>query len=210
MRRFALTKMKWTGLRKLALTLRDAVTAIAFVIFAALIIARLDGGSPERLSGNFRVSDGDTLALGATRYRLEGIDAPERLQLCGDGPQRWHCGEAARAALVSLVSTGGVECAGRNRDRYGRLLVVCTAQGRDLNAEMVRQGMAVAYGVAGVDYRGQETEARDAQRGLWSGVFDRPQDWRRMNGSMAEGGFAWLGALAGRLFGIDMGHEWED
>lgn len=182
--------MKWTGLRKLAFTLRDAVTFIAFVIFAALIAARLGGTPSERVSGGFRVSDGDTLALGDTRYRLEGIDAPERFQLCGSGPQQWRCGEAAKAALVSLVSAGGVECAGSSHDRYGRLLVVCTAQGRDLNAEMVRQGMAIVYGVSEVDYRRQEREAREARRGLWSGAFDRPQDWRRMKDGMAEGGFS--------------------
>lgn len=194
-------------LRKLTLTLRDAVTAAAFLIFAALIAARLDGTAPEHVAGTFHVSDGDTLSLGGTRYRLEGIDAPERMQSCGVKDSPWRCGEAARDALRALVAEGGVECAGRSKDRYGRLLVVCRAGGRVLNAEMVRLGMAIAYGGADVDYRREEAEARAAGRGLWSGAFDRPQDWRRMNGDMAEGGFDWLRALAGRLSGFDMANE---
>ncbi|MCX8999816.1 thermonuclease family protein [Rhizobiaceae bacterium BDR2-2] len=197
-------------MRKLIFTLRDAVTAIAFVILAALIVAKLDEGSTERLSGPFRATDGDTLSRDGKRYRLEGIDAPERTQTCGGADAVWRCGEAAQAALRELVSAGGVECTGRSRDRYGRLLVVCRSGGRDLNGEMVRQGMAIAYGRPEVDYRREEQEARAARRGVWSGDFDRPQDWRRMNGSVADGGFDWLRSAVGRLFGFDTGHEWED
>lgn len=197
-------------LRKLTLTLRDAITLAAFVIFGALIVARLDQAALERHTGAFRVSDGDTLSLAGARYRLAGIDAPERAQSCGAGDASWRCGEEARRVLVRLVGEGGVECAGGKRDRYGRLLVVCRTGEHDLNAEMVRLGMAIAYRSADVDYRHEETEARSARRGVWSGPFDRPQDWRRMNGSMADGSFDWLWGFISRISGYDMGHEWED
>lgn len=196
--------------RNMLIILRNGVTAVAFVILGALIVAKLDVRQTQRLDGQFRVSDGDTLALNGARYRLQGIDAPERMQTCGVNEAQWRCGEAAREVLKSLVARGKVTCEGRGTDKYGRLLVICRVDGRILNAEMVRLGMAIAYGGPDVDYRDEEAEARAAQRGVWSGDFDRPQDWRRMNGSMAEGGFAWLRDVVGRLFGFDAGEEWED
>ena len=37
---------------------------------------------PGPLTGDVRVIDGDTIAVGETRIRLEGIDAPETAQTC--------------------------------------------------------------------------------------------------------------------------------
>ncbi|PZU23857.1 MAG: exopolysaccharide biosynthesis protein [Shinella sp.] len=190
--------------------LRNGVTMVAFVILGALIVAKLDDRETQHLAGHFRVSDGDTLALNGTRYRLQGIDAPERRQTCGVNETLWPCGEAAREALKSLVATEAVTCEGNETDKYGRLLVICRAGGRNLNAEMVRQGMAIAYAGTDVDYRDEEAEARAARRGVWSGDFIRPQDWRQMNGSMAEGGFAWLQDFIGRFFSFDRSEEWEE
>lgn len=197
-------------MRNIMIVLRNAVTVVAFVILAALIVAKLDERTAQQLAGPFRVSDGDTLALDGGRYRLQGIDAPERMQTCIVHETLWRCGEAARTALRSLVAMGDVTCEGNQTDKYGRLLVICRAGGHILNAEMVRQGMAIAYPGTDVDYRREEAEARAARRGLWSGTFDRPQDWRRMNGSMAEGGLAWLRDSIRRLFGFDRSEEWEE
>ncbi|NJO23319.1 MAG: thermonuclease family protein, partial [Sphingomonadales bacterium] len=36
-----------------------------------------------KVSGIATVIDGDTIAIGETRIRLEGIDAPEAAQSCG-------------------------------------------------------------------------------------------------------------------------------
>ncbi len=190
-------------MRRLFLTLRNVVLAGAFMLFAALITVRLDDNATERLSGTFRASDGDTLSFSGARYRLQGLDAPERYQTCGGKGAEWRCGEAARTALAAMVAEGPLECAGQERDRYGRLLVTCRAGGLNVNAEMVRQGMAIAYGGGAVDYRREEAEARAALRGLWSGPFDRPQDWRRRRGDAGEGGFA-------RLFGLKMKQDEEE
>ena len=47
-----------------------------------------------------RIVDGDTLAIGETKIRLEGIDAPESDQLCLDrNAVKWNCGIAARDPL---------------------------------------------------------------------------------------------------------------
>ena len=48
-------------------TSRNSGQVTAFVIFAALIAARLNEGADERVSGHFHVSDGDTLSLSGVR-----------------------------------------------------------------------------------------------------------------------------------------------
>ena len=60
-------------------------------------------------------------------------------------------------------------------DRYGRDLAACAVDSRDINAELVRDGSALAYG----KYEAEEAQAKGARRGLWAGTFERPSDWRR-------------------------------
>jgi endonuclease YncB( thermonuclease family) len=51
----------------------------------------------ELISGVARIVDGDTLAIGETKIRLEGIDAPETDQVCLDqNAATWNCGIVAR------------------------------------------------------------------------------------------------------------------
>jgi endonuclease YncB( thermonuclease family) len=130
-----------------------------------------------------RVVDGDTLRLGEATVRLAGLDAPERGQPCqrSDGT-RFDCGEAAARQLAALVQRRGVTCNIARRDRYGRAVGVCHAEGRDLAEAMVASGWAIAvtegrrgqarYGVA-------EAQARSARQGLWDGRFETPETWRR-------------------------------
>jgi endonuclease YncB( thermonuclease family) len=58
------------------------------------------------------------------------------------------------------------------------VLAVCSLAGADVNAWMVRQGWALAYGSAG-HYQSQQDEARAAKRGIWAGTFTYPQQWRQ-------------------------------
>ena len=130
------------------------------------------------LLGQARVIDGDTLAIGAQKVRLFGIDAPEHDQLCKDARGGdWPCGQAARDRLVAL-SAGTVRCAGGDHDRYGRLLGICSAGGRDLNAVLVLEGMAEAYRKYALDYVAAEAQARAAHRGIWAGVHLAPEAFR--------------------------------
>ncbi|KQB11443.1 endonuclease YncB(thermonuclease family) [Rhodobacter capsulatus] len=133
----------------------------------------------EMLQGRARVVDGDTLAIGAQKVRLFGIDAPEHDQLCKDAQgQDWPCGQAARDRLAVLAA-GTVRCAGGDRDRYDRLLAVCSAGGRDLNAVLVAEGMAEAYRKYARDYIPEETQARASRRGIWAGPHLAPEAARR-------------------------------
>jgi len=133
----------------------------------------------DELSGMARVIDGDTIALGQQHIRLEGIDAPETDQVCLDAKGKpWTCGIAARDSLSSRIAGRIVSCAARGEDRYGRMLAICSAGGEDLNAFMVRQGLALDYVKYSRDYTSEEDTARERRRGMWAGAFIAPWDWR--------------------------------
>lgn len=128
------------------------------------------------LTGAAQAIDGDSLRLNGEELRLEGIDAPEYRQSCTDRARREvDCGRVARRALTDLLSRGIVTCEIGKVDRYGRGLARCKQGESDVNAAMVRQGQAVAYG----GYRSEEDEAKAAGRGLWALSFERPETWRR-------------------------------
>lgn len=148
----------------------------AILVAAALIVVALVA---ERfvpaLTGAVRVADGDSLEIDGERVRLEGIDAPERHQSCGEGEKTWPCGERARAALERIVTGGEVSCRPVDEDRYARAVSVCAVDGRDIGATLVAQGWAVATGFA---YASEQRAAREGGRGIWAGPFEMPADWR--------------------------------
>lgn len=172
---------------------RTRVNDFAWGTLAALVLAgalaliwHLDSGA--ELGGRAHAVDGDTIALGQERIRLSGIDAPEHDQTCNraDGTI-WACGGAATALMAKTLAAGSVACTGSERDRYGRLLATCTISGADLAATMVRAGLALADWA----YKGEEAQAREAGRGIWSGTFQTPRDWRDAKGREGEDWDPW-------------------
>lgn len=151
---------------------------LAAIVALSWIANWLDTKRPVGLvEGKPRIVDGDSFFIVADEVRLKGIDAPEGRQTCRREQRDWPCGEEARRTLVRLIAGEPVSCRSVEKDEHGRHLAHCTAGGRDLNRAMVEAGFAVAYG----GYRAEETRARMAKRGIWSGKFERPRDWRREN-----------------------------
>ena len=148
--------------------------ALALVLLLPMSTAMAD------ITGKPRVVDGDTVWIDDTKIRLHGIDAPETKQECYrvDGSP-YRCGEAATDALRVLIGADPVRCEGDTLDRYKRLIAICYSGTADLNAEMVRQGWALAYRRYSKDYVSAEKEAQDAKRGIWAGEFEPPWEWRR-------------------------------
>jgi endonuclease YncB( thermonuclease family) len=132
------------------------------------------------ITGRAWVIDGDTIELAGRRVRLEGIDAPESAQTCSDAKGHpWPCGTAATRELAGRLRGHEVKCDPVGYDRYRRVLAVCSLAGGDeINAWMVRQGWAAAYGYAGT-YQSAQDEAKAARRGIWSGSFEQPSAWRK-------------------------------
>ena len=139
------------------------------------------------IKGKATVVDGDTITINNTKIRFSGIDAPESYfygmtQYCEKPNGKiWACGKKATAALKKLIGKNEVECSDEGNDKYGRTLSICYANGVDLQSEMVRSGMAVAYIRYSTRYENEMIEAMTNRAGIWSGDFLDPEDWRRQN-----------------------------
>ncbi len=172
------------------------ILAVAILGLLALAATRWNEQAAGSIEGRAGVVDGDTLQLDGQRIRLRGIDAPELGQTCERHGETYDCGREARVQLARIIGGASVTCATYDRDRYDRLLGVCSVAGTSLNAEMVGIGWAVDYG----GYADIERRARAAGAGLWAGRFDRPEEWRRARGDEVwpEGGlWHWLRTLFG-------------
>lgn len=137
------------------------------------------------------VADGDTITVLAasnkqTRVRLQGIDAPENAQAFG---------QVSKRNLSDLIFDKQVIVEYEKTDRYGRTLGKVLADGRDVNLEQVKAGLAWHYKHYQDEqspddrrlYAGAETEARSARRGLWADTNPIPPwNFRRGRNGRAE------------------------
>ena len=135
-----------------------------------------------------RVVDGDTIHVMGngteTTIRLVGIDAPETSKNKREPGQPF--GQTATKHLAGLVLNKSVEFKTYGTDRYGRVLAVVFVDGKDVNLEMLKAGLAEVY--RGTPAKGQdmapywiaEKEARDAGRGMWvlKDKYVSPREWR--------------------------------
>ena len=141
------------------------------------------------LTGRADAIDGDTLLVGGIRVRLEGIDAPEAEQTCTDAQGRtWNCGSEAQRFLAGLVATELVHCEERGLDTYKRLLGVCRAGAIEVNAELVRRGLAWAFTRYSQSYVAHEAEARRVKAGIWAGSAQPAWEYRAQRWQAAETG----------------------
>jgi len=169
--------------------------------------------------GSARVVDGDTIKFSNERIRLYGIDAPENTQTCSRNGVMWGCGIEATKLLSKLIGKINISCIGRTRDHYGRLIADCSANGENLSAAMVESGLALAYRKYSKDYVNIEATAKMAKRGLWSGQFIPPWEWRkgkrltplkRANGSTKSCKIKGnIGAKGARIYHVP-GNHWYD
>jgi endonuclease YncB( thermonuclease family) len=167
---------------------------VAFALAAGLSFTASPSHAPARsggdtggLSGSVRVIDGDTIVVNDTRVRLEGIDAPESSQTCKrKWVGSWSCGSAATAALEKLVEGKTVSCEARGLDKYGRTLGVCFADGKDINALMVRQGYAWAFVKYSTSYVQEEAAAKAEGIGIWQGEAIPAWEYRAQRWAGAE------------------------
>ena len=160
------------------------LAALVLLVIIAILLQRYCSYKPPPFGPGVKIVsiDGDTLrAADGSEYRVFGIDAPELHQTCKEGNGKsWACGRAAKARLTTLIKGGNVNCMARDKDRFGRIVAVCSAEGvPDLGDAMVRQGYALDLGgEAGNPYHQAEVEAQAGKRGIWRGTFERPSDWR--------------------------------
>jgi endonuclease YncB( thermonuclease family) len=129
------------------------------------------------------VHDGDTLRVRRgteeIKVRFCGIDAPELAQ---------PLGVESRDYLRRLLGDGSVRLVEVERDRYGRMVgEVFLLDGRSVNVEMVRAGMAYHYAKYSGNCGGRwaiglaENEARSRSIGIWANDYQKPWDYRKTN-----------------------------
>ena len=155
------------------------MTAIA-VIHAIIIATTITG----RVVG---VADGDTLTVltedqRQVRVRLAEIDAPESRQAYG---------QRAKQALSSMVFGQRVQVQVQTTDRYGRTVGRVYVGDTDVNAELVRTGMAWVYRqyLRDQSLLRLEAQARTAKVGLWA-ESSPTAPWKYRRAKRGSGGRA--------------------
>lgn len=164
----------------------QVLTAIRLVFFAITFLASPALAS-EPLIGRASVIDGDTIEIHGERIRLNGIDAPEGRQRCQDARGKdYRCGTIAANALADFLSASSpTRCEFIERDRYRRFVGRCfRADGKDVQAWLVRNGHALDWPrYSKGAYASDQEDAKRNRRGMWSGSFMPPWEWRRNRGS---------------------------
>ncbi len=146
--------------------LREGPCEVVRVVDGDTLVVRQDG---DATINNNR---GDTI-----RVRLLGIDAPESVK--PNHPVELM-GPEASAFTTEFVSGGQAHVVldKRRIDQYGRYLAYIYVGDRMLNEELVRTGLARVSDYPGDSQsiarqlRKAEEEAREARRGIWSGIPD--------------------------------------
>lgn len=113
---------------------------------------------PKIIEGPAYVVDGDTITIQKTQIRLFGIDAPEI-----DHPY----GQKAKWAMVRLCKGQRMRAEITAVDDHGRTVAKCfLPDGRDLSAELVKEGLAIDWPkFSGGQYR--DLEVAGVRKKLW-------------------------------------------
>lgn len=130
-----------------------------------------------------KIIDGDTIDVltddkETIRLRFNGIDTPERGQPFGNNATDF-VKDMVGGKMVSIIETD-------EPDRYGRLIADVYHDGKLINLELVRAGLAwhyVEYAPDDKALAAAELEAREQNAGLWAGSHKviAPWDWRKLS-----------------------------
>lgn len=124
------------------------------------------------------VLDGDTVLVARSghrpfKVRLAEVDAPELAQPYGAQSRQFLSDQVGRREVrVEVVAT----------DKYGRRVAQLGRDGRSINQELVRSGLAWEYSRfhRNRSYLDLQREARQARRGLWAQSHPQaPWEWRK-------------------------------
>lgn len=149
--------------------------------------------APSSAADTVVVKDGDTIALGGTTFRLDGIDAPEFDQVCLDEAGTvWACGVAARNRLAEFIGKRTVRCDDKGpAPAYPAWRIgICSVEGEPttLNQWLVHEGLAINFEpYARGRFLVAQVVARQNGHGLWRGCFATPRDlryWSKKNAEM--------------------------
>lgn len=128
-----------------------AIILTAFIIggfiFLAILISKpspISGKAIEPIEDSFtgnkfvtKIIDGDTVIIEGVSVRLLGMDADER---------GYPCYKQAKQRIEELILNKEVELEtdGENKDQYGRYLRYIFLNGKNINLQLVEEGLAIA------------------------------------------------------------------
>jgi endonuclease YncB( thermonuclease family) len=137
-----------------------------------------------------KIFDGDSLQVSAMdlvfSIRLVGIDSPET-GVKGLNGQPFS--REARSYLETLLNNREITLKSYGADNYHRQLAEIFLDGKNLNLEIIKQGLAEVYRGAPPKtldiqiYLKEEEKARSAGKGIWQlkKNYKSPKQWRREN-----------------------------
>jgi endonuclease YncB( thermonuclease family) len=135
------------------------------------------------INGFFVALDGDSLRKRGAEIRLLEIDAPEYKQKCFDKNEKeYECGKISAKYLRKITKNKKLNCKYQKKDIYDRYLAICYDDDKNINYEMLKNGMAIIYNIhqASSKAKDLENQARKNKMGVWQGKFLTPKEFRRM------------------------------
>ena len=160
--------------------MRRLSTLLALVVLCTITLqAQVANNVQVVIEGKVvKVADGDTITVldkdnKQHRIRFQGIDAPESSQAFG---------QVSKKNLSDLIFGKQVTVIYSKMDKYRRVVGKVLLDGKDINIEQIRAGLAWHYKKYAdeqppedrITYAQAETEARAARRGLWQDPNSTP------------------------------------
>jgi endonuclease YncB( thermonuclease family) len=159
---------------------RLAGLLLACVAFASPAAGQGGPQAGDEITGRGEVIDGRTVAVGGTVLTLWEIESPAFRQRCLRQGEPWECGVAARDQLRDIVRGGELVCSVKRAAESGDPPSArCYLGYSDIAAALIDRGYATALEVWKSPYKQNHREARGSNRGIFSGLFTPPADWRR-------------------------------
>lgn len=145
--------------------------------------ASAPSGSEGKFAAKARALDGDTVAVD---FRLLGVDAFERRQMCARAGSCWACGKAGQDVAARLLRSKTAEIRLTTSTTYGRPVATGTVDGDDLGERLIAAGLAVPEPqyldhdrARARRYQAAFDKARVSRAGALAGSWIEPARWRR-------------------------------
>jgi endonuclease YncB( thermonuclease family) len=156
--------------------------ALRSILLAASLSAAISPARPQTFDARARALDGDTVAVD---FRLLGVDAFERRQLCQKADGCWECGKTAQDFAANVLRSRNATIRLTPSASYGRPVATVVVDGQDLGERLIQAGLAVPETqylrndpARATRYRSAFTEAKAQRAGAFAGKWIEPSQWR--------------------------------
>lgn len=129
--------------------------------------------------GHARVIDGRTLQFGNQTIVLTGVNAFAPAQTCTSREgASYFCGKRAIDDLNVLIAGRLIQCEPLQRLPKELVEARCSVGTIDLSTRIIEDGWALAVHDSIPPIQDAQLRAQATRNGVWSGVFQQPDEWR--------------------------------